>query len=90
MEETVDIYEEMEVVIRDAVIAEGGCISHHHGVGKLRKRFMDRTHSDVNKRGLRGVKKGLDPNNVFGVNNTFYADEAERIKDQTVRVKPFR
>ena len=43
LEETVDIYEEVEARIRDAVIAEGGSISHHHGVGKLRKRFMEKT-----------------------------------------------
>ena len=48
LEETVDIYEEVEARIRDAVIAEGGSIAHDHGVGKLRKRFMDRTASAVN------------------------------------------
>jgi len=81
MEETVDIYEEMEVLIREAVLAEGGSISHHHGVGKLRKRFMDRTATDLNNRALKGVKKQLDPTNVFGINNTFYANEEERIRD---------
>ena len=74
MEETVDIYEEMEARIREAVLAEGGSISHHHGVGKLRKRFMDHTATNLNRRALHGIKSALDPTNVFGVNNTFYAN----------------
>ena len=90
MEQTVDIYEEIEVIVRNCVIANGGSISHHHGVGKLRKRFMDRTTTDLNTVGLRGIKKSLDPTNVFGINNTIYADEKEKTKDQTVRVKPFK
>lgn len=37
----VDIYEDIENVSRAAVFKNGGSISHHHGVGKLRKRFLD-------------------------------------------------
>lgn len=39
----VHAYESVENAARDMVMDCGGCISHHHGVGKLRKRFMDRT-----------------------------------------------
>ena len=41
MEKVVDIYEDIENRSREATLAWGGCISHHHGIGKLRKRFMD-------------------------------------------------
>lgn len=41
MNTVVDIYEDIENKSRDAVFKNGGCISHHHGVGKLRKRFME-------------------------------------------------
>ena len=59
----------------------GGCISHHHGVGKLRKRFMEKTVSPLNNTMIKGVKEALDPNNVFGINNTIYQSEEERAKD---------
>lgn len=39
----VEMYERIEDAARDEVMNCGGCISHHHGVGKIRKRFMERT-----------------------------------------------
>ena len=36
-----EIYEEIESNARAAIIEAGGCISHHHGVGKIRKRFVE-------------------------------------------------
>jgi len=36
-------YNKVEDAARDEVLLCGGCISHHHGVGKIRKGFMDRT-----------------------------------------------
>ena len=32
------VYEEIEEEARDAIIGFGGTLSHHHGVGKVRKR----------------------------------------------------
>lgn len=37
----VDVYEDVENKSREATFKYGGSISHHHGVGKLRKRFMN-------------------------------------------------
>jgi alkyldihydroxyacetonephosphate synthase len=34
------VYEEIEVECRDEILKCGGSISHHHGVGKVRKRFV--------------------------------------------------
>lgn len=42
-ENMVSIYEHIEDAARDEVFLAGGCISHHHGVGKIRKGFIDRT-----------------------------------------------
>ena len=36
-------YEIVEDAARDEVFKCGGSISHHHGIGKLRKGFIDRT-----------------------------------------------
>jgi alkyldihydroxyacetonephosphate synthase len=47
----------------------GGCISHHHGVGKLRKKFMNNSIGEVGLNVLRGVKKTVDPKNTFATGN---------------------
>ena len=62
---------------------EGGSISHHHGVGKLRKRFMDKSYSPMNDQFLNGVKEKIDPKNIFAVNNTIYRVEGEREYDHS-------
>ena len=36
-------YEAVEDAARDEVLKAGGSISHHHGVGKIRKKFIERT-----------------------------------------------
>ena len=74
MDKVVDIYEDIENQSRDAVFKNGGCISHHHGVGKLRKRFMEQTVSPLAFDMHKMFKKSVDPNNIFAVNNTIYED----------------
>jgi alkyldihydroxyacetonephosphate synthase len=32
--------EEIEIDCREEVMRQGGSVSHHHGVGKMKKRFM--------------------------------------------------
>lgn len=80
-DKVVDIYEDIEHKSRAAVFEYGGCISHHHGVGKLRKRFMDQTYSTLNNTLFKSVKQSLDPKNIFAVNNTIYEDDSEKAKD---------
>lgn len=47
----------------------GGCISHHHGVGKLRKKFLPRSIGETGVQLLKGVKNTIDPNNIFATGN---------------------
>jgi alkyldihydroxyacetonephosphate synthase len=47
----------------------GGCISHHHGVGKLRKKFLPKSIGNTGIELLKGVKRTLDPNNIFATGN---------------------
>ena len=68
----------MEDAARDEVMLAGGCISHHHGVGKIRKGFMDRTLPRMAIDWQKSIKDSLDPKNVFGLNNTIYRSEEER------------
>jgi alkyldihydroxyacetonephosphate synthase len=37
------MYERIEDAAREEVMNCGGSISHHHGIGKIRKRFVDKT-----------------------------------------------
>jgi alkyldihydroxyacetonephosphate synthase len=64
----------MEQKIRAAIMDAGGSISHHHGVGKLRKNFMGRTMSPSGARVLRDIKRNVDPENIFGVRNNVLAE----------------
>lgn len=47
----------------------GGSISHHHGVGKLRKKFMHNSIGETGLSILRGVKQTVDPKNTFATGN---------------------
>jgi alkyldihydroxyacetonephosphate synthase len=66
-------FAEMERNIRAAIMDAGGSISHHHGVGKLRKYFVDRVASPETIEATRALKKAVDPQNVFAVGNNIFA-----------------
>ena len=64
-----DVFTSIEHKMRENFIQNGGSISHHHGVGKLRKDFMQDTISESSIEMVRGIKQAQDPENVFGVRN---------------------
>ena len=51
------------------MLRNGGSISHHHGVGKIRKQFLSKTLTEAGVNALQGLKQAIDPQNIFGVNN---------------------
>lgn len=59
----------VEVAARDECIANGGSISHHHGVGKVRKQWVEQTLSSGGVEMLRAVKQRIDPKNIFANGN---------------------
>ncbi|CAG0921898.1 unnamed protein product [Notodromas monacha] len=69
VEDPVGLYEEIEHELRDEVMRCGGSISHHHGVGKLRKQFLERSISKPGVALLQSVKRALDPKNIFAAGN---------------------
>ena len=64
-----DVFTSIEHKMRENFILNGGSISHHHGVGKLRKDFMKDTISESSIEMVRGIKQTQDPKNIFGVKN---------------------
>lgn len=62
-------YEHLEELAREEILASGGSLSHHHGVGKLRSKWYP---SQVSKIGVdlyQATKKQLDPKNIFANGN---------------------
>ena len=69
-----DLFSDIEHPIRRAIMDRGGSISHHHGVGKIRKDFLKDTLSDSSVELIKDLKKAHDPSNIFGIRNGIFAD----------------
>lgn len=63
------VYEELEDLARVEILASGGSISHHHGVGKLRAKWYPSQVSGTGVSLYRATKRELDPNNIFAIDN---------------------
>jgi len=66
------VLSEIEHALRQAIMENGGSISHHHGVGKIRQDFMQDTVSETSIQLLKKLKKDIDPQNVFGIRNNVF------------------
>lgn len=65
----VEAYERIEDCARDEILACGGSLSHHHGVGKLRSKWYPQSVSGVGVRLYWAAKEELDPKNIFAAGN---------------------
>jgi alkyldihydroxyacetonephosphate synthase len=63
--DAVGAYHEIETAARQEVLAAGGSISHHHGVGKLRLPFVSDIMSPAMRAWREQMKCALDPQSVF-------------------------
>ena len=68
------VYAEIEHAAREEVLRSGGSLSHHHGIGKLRRGFLPHIHSPGTLEWTRQIKAAVDPANVFGVANQNLTD----------------
>ncbi len=68
------VFSEIEHTLRQAIIDAGGSISHHHGVGKIRKDFMKHSLSPATIDLIKDIKKANDPKNIFGIRNNVFAE----------------
>ncbi|MEE2780221.1 MAG: FAD-binding oxidoreductase [Myxococcota bacterium] len=72
-----EVYAEIEHAAREEILASGGSLSHHHGVGKLRKDFMSEVFSETALRWKDAAKQAIDPSNVFGCANNQWSAETD-------------
>ncbi|RYF09685.1 MAG: oxidase, partial [Deltaproteobacteria bacterium] len=63
------VYSDIEAAARTEILQSGGSLSHHHGVGKLRKRFLPEIMSEACLDWATRSKHAVDPDNVFGCGN---------------------
>ena len=67
------VYHQIELRLRQVILDNGGSLSHHHGIGKIRQEFLPQVHTGNSFHVLHQSKKAMDPNNVFGIRNgVFY------------------
>ncbi|MBK8434871.1 MAG: FAD-binding oxidoreductase [Chloroflexi bacterium] len=69
-----EVFSAIEKHLRQTIMDEGGSISHHHGVGKIRKDFLPQTISPSTAEILKEVKQAHDPHNIFGIANNVFAE----------------
>jgi alkyldihydroxyacetonephosphate synthase len=70
------IFAQIEHAMRETIMAHGGSISHHHGIGKLRRDFIPQTLSPASVELLQEIKHSADPQNIFGISNNVFAERA--------------
>jgi alkyldihydroxyacetonephosphate synthase len=75
------VFTELERIARDEILLSGGSLSHHHGIGKLRRSFLPRIMSATALEWSAEVKRAIDPTNIFGAGNQkLEADPAVRLQ----------
>jgi alkyldihydroxyacetonephosphate synthase len=70
--EAVHVYEELETLARNEIMASGGSLSHHHGVGKIRKKWLPAILSSSTIEVLHSIKKTIDPQNIMASGNLIF------------------
>ena len=73
IDEPEEKFSQIEHTLREVIIKNGGSISHHHGVGKLRKDFLPNTLSETSMQLVKELKLAHDPQNIFGAKNGILA-----------------
>jgi alkyldihydroxyacetonephosphate synthase len=69
VENASQVYGELEHIAREEILASGGSLSHHHGVGKLRQPFLGDILSETALEWRRRLTEAVDPKNIFGCGN---------------------
>lgn len=65
-----DRYALLAEAARDEILESGGSLSHHHGVGRLRRHYLTRVLSPAAQSWDARLKQAIDPQHLFGVIDT--------------------
>jgi alkyldihydroxyacetonephosphate synthase len=71
---------EIETEAREEVLAAGGSLSHHHGVGKLRLPFIPEIMSPATIEWRERLKAALDPDGIFAAQAPLHAHEPATVE----------
>ena len=71
-EKPIDVYHTIEQHLRQVILDNGGSLSHHHGIGKIRQAFLPQIQTENSIHVLRQSKKAMDPKNIFGIRNGIF------------------
>jgi alkyldihydroxyacetonephosphate synthase len=63
--EEVEQWAQIKAAVSDAILAEGGTITHHHAVGRDHRRWYDRQRPDPFAAAFAGAKAAVDPQGVM-------------------------
>ncbi|OQR94339.1 alkyldihydroxyacetonephosphate synthase, peroxisomal [Achlya hypogyna] len=69
VDEPLKLFHTIEQSCVDVMIRNGAALSHHHGIGKHRKKWLPQVVSPPALTALHGLKAAVDPTNVFATNN---------------------
>ncbi|HXK25813.1 MAG TPA: FAD-binding oxidoreductase [Myxococcota bacterium] len=64
-----EVFAELERAARDEILRSGGSLSHHHGVGKLRREFLARVFSPAALAWRKRLVQSIDPDDLLGAGN---------------------
>ncbi|CAG9803045.1 unnamed protein product [Chironomus riparius] len=64
-----EVFEELTDTLRVVILNHGGCLSHHHGIGKKSLKYYPKAVSSIGVDVFNSIKKALDPQNIFDVGN---------------------
>jgi|AP95_1055475.scaffolds.fasta_scaffold04925_3 alkyldihydroxyacetonephosphate synthase len=74
LKDPAQVYHDIEHRIRQVVLDNGGALSHHHGIGKIRQGFLSQVQTENSINVIRATKRAMDPRNIFGAGNGVFAD----------------
>jgi alkyldihydroxyacetonephosphate synthase len=63
--EEVEQWQQVKAAVSDAILREGGTITHHHAVGRDHRPWYERQRPDPFAQALKGAKAALDPAGVL-------------------------
>jgi len=79
MDNPAHVFSEMEKAARAEILAAGGSLSHHHGIGKHREGFLPEIMSPALLDWNRRAKRAVDPGNLFAASNQGLGRKRERV-----------